>query len=115
LSDLPELARGGSGNSQSRTSFLDAALGYAARGWPVFPLRRKIPLIAKADDGHGHHDATTDTAVISDWWTQYPNANIGIAGIEQSFFAFDIGISAHTRRALAKPPQLPRCPLVENG
>jgi hypothetical protein len=62
-------------------SFLEAALAYAARGWPVLPLapRKKLPLIAERDGGHGVHDATLDVARITAWWHRAPLANIGIA------------------------------------
>lgn len=62
-------------------SFLEHALRYAARGWPVFPLapRGKLPLISKDDGGHGFHDATTDIEQIRRWWERVPNANIGLA------------------------------------
>src|SRR5690242_19756622 len=58
-----------------------AALAYAVRGWPVFPLRPrdKIPLIAKAAGGNGVKDATTDPAQIEAWWAKEPAANIGLA------------------------------------
>ena len=60
---------------------LAAALKYAARGWPVFPLqpRGKLPAIPKAKGGSGFKDATTDPAVIRRWWTRWPEANVGIA------------------------------------
>jgi hypothetical protein len=60
-------------------SKLDAALAYAAHGWSVLPLRPN----AKMPDGdlapHGVKDATTDAAIIRDWWTRNPNANLGVA------------------------------------
>jgi hypothetical protein len=65
-------------------SRLDAALAYAARGWPVLPLRGKVPRIRKAAGGSGVHDATTDLEQIKQWWTKWPDANIGIACGEAS-------------------------------
>ena len=46
---------------------LDAALRYAAKGWPVFPCHGKIPLTP-----HGFHDASTDAATIEAWWRKIP-------------------------------------------
>jgi putative DNA primase/helicase len=61
-------------------TFLDAALDYAAGGWPVFPLApgRKKPAISIEEGGHGFHDATTDAAQIRAWWKRWPRANIGM-------------------------------------
>ena len=53
---------------------LDAALRYAARGWPVFPCRGKIPLTA-----HGFRDASMDAATIEAWWRENPDALISVA------------------------------------
>jgi hypothetical protein len=57
---------------------LDAALGYAARDWPVFPCdwangRRKRPIVER-----GFHAATTDQAQITEWWRRCPDGLIGV-------------------------------------
>ena len=55
---------------------LDVVLQYASRGWPVFPVSvYKTPFRGS----HGLLDATTDLATITRWWTEKPNANIGLA------------------------------------
>jgi hypothetical protein len=54
----------------------DAAMLYAIRGWPVFPLIGKVPAVRS---GHGYKDATTDIVQVCEWWAKYPDANIGIA------------------------------------
>jgi hypothetical protein len=57
------------------TSTLDYALAYAAVGMAVFPATpRKTPLTE-----HGYLDATTDVAIIRDWWSRYPAADIAWA------------------------------------
>jgi hypothetical protein len=56
-------------------NFLKHALAYAARGWPVFPLRPRAKVPATA---HGLRDATVDEARIVAWWTANPDANIAI-------------------------------------
>lgn len=69
------------------SELLDAALSYAARGWPVFPLRvrGKLPIMSG-----GHHGATTDEQDIKKWWTRWPTANIGIPCGEKTFCVIDV-------------------------
>jgi putative DNA primase/helicase len=66
--------------------YLEAALSYAARGWAIFPLvpGSKKPFGKAHECGapshqHGFKDATTDPAIITAWWTEHPDANIGVA------------------------------------
>ncbi len=81
---------------------LAAALGYARRGWRVFPChapvkprrvgfgsaaiiccscgRSKCEAIGKHPaTRHGCKDATRDERIIREWWQARPDANIGIA------------------------------------
>lgn len=54
---------------------VDWALSYAAAGVAVFPVRaNKRPLSA-----HGLKDASTDEALIRDWWGCWPEADPGWA------------------------------------
>src|SRR5579862_5524496 len=70
---------------------LEAALGYAQRGFAVFPLHEpgadgicSCGAACKSPGKHprtsqGFKAATTDESQIRAWWTQWPEANIGIA------------------------------------
>ena len=62
MSDLSELGR--------------AAQEYAANGYRVFPLK---PGTKKPATKNGFKDATCDAASVGKWWTDLPDANIGIA------------------------------------
>lgn len=55
---------------------LRAALAYAARGWRVLPVepRGKKPILFDWPNA-----ATTDPAIIREWWNRTPDANVGIA------------------------------------
>jgi hypothetical protein len=47
------------------------ALGYAAHGLPVFPVKAdKTPLTP-----NGFKDASTNFIIINDWWTRWPHAD----------------------------------------
>lgn len=69
------------------------ALHYATEyGWKVFPCQPggKIPATK-----HGCKDATTDPDQIKAWWTQSPEANIGLAcGAESGVVAVDIDVGS---------------------
>lgn len=86
---------------------LDWAVRYIRLGWPVIPLwphdARGTPtlrepngeLLGKVALGrlvpHGSKDATLNESDIRAWWTEYPNANIGLA-TGHRFFAVDVDI-----------------------
>lgn len=55
---------------------LETALALAARGFKVFPITpgAKTPPLVKG----WQHVATTDEAQVRSWWTQWPQANVGI-------------------------------------
>jgi hypothetical protein len=118
------------------STLLDAALGYAARGIPVYPVHwphcssdgdslacscsrgpacdrpAKHPLVR-----HGIHDASSDPAQLEDWWLWWPHANIGLAtGI--IFDALDVdgpaGLAALGQLARTVDLRLPG-PLVATG
>lgn len=90
-------------------TILDSALEYARRGWPVFPCKptpdkakgSKMPLVAGADKDPltgveikktgGHWRATTDEAVIREWWRKNPDALIGLpSGFRTNLLVIDL-------------------------
>lgn len=62
--------------SREEDRLLSAALAYADRGWPVFPLKPqdKTPITK-----NGVKDATTIRSRVLLWWQSVPDANIGLA------------------------------------
>jgi len=89
-----------------------AAIANAADGLPVFPLSlNKKPLglcqichepgacpgkrdcVCGVDTCHGFHAATTDPAVISNWFTGHPFWNVGLAtGAVSGLVALDVDV-----------------------
>ncbi len=72
-------------------SLLEAALDYAKDGWAVLPLHSAAQGTCScgkkscATPGkhprtkNGYKDASTDASIIEQWWTRWPDANIGLA------------------------------------
>ena len=68
-------------------ALLEAALKYEQRGWAVFPLRPrgKEPLTR-----HGFKNASTSEAQICQWWSEWPDANIGLATRKSGLVVVDV-------------------------
>lgn len=97
-----------------RGSLGAAALYYAEQGWPVFPLavREKIPLLR---GGNGVKAATTDADQIIRWWTDHPDANIGLAtGGPTGLYVVDVD-GEDGEAALARYGALPLVPESTTG
>lgn len=88
----------------ANTTNMEAALGYAQRGLAVLPLhmveRGHVCSCGKKNcaspgkhplTGNGVYDASKDASQVRAWWTQWPNANIGIAtGTVSGIFVIDV-------------------------
>lgn len=70
-------------------NLLSSAIEYANMGWPIFPLHSQRNGVCTCGDPncqapakhprteHGMLDATIDVDKIREWWTRWPDANIG--------------------------------------
>jgi hypothetical protein len=69
-----------------------AALEYARQGVGVHPCEPfgKAPLLSR-----GFLDRTTDPAIITRWWTRWPDANIGAVPADVGCIALDIDEPEH--------------------
>jgi hypothetical protein len=118
------------------SALLDAAVGYAARGIPVYPVHWPRPTAGGASLGcscrlgaacdrpakhplthHGVNDASIDPAQLERWWRRWPHANLGLAtGIV--FDALDVdgpaGLAGLRQFARTVGLRLPG-PLVRTG
>lgn len=111
---------------------IQAALSYAARGWPVFPCHGisgaacacrsvdcsspgKHPRVAR-----GLHTASTDPKQIQRWWERSPTANIGLrTGTDSGLVVLDVdpihGGSRTIKTLIDRHGDLPHAPRVRTG
>ena len=116
---------------------LEAALGYARSGWPVFPVWHPTenggcscpsgldcPSPAKHPMGdlvpRGLKHATTDPDIIRAWWTRRPQANIGMAtGRRSGVVVIDVDLDKGGFETLAalihQHEEWPVTPAVRTG
>jgi hypothetical protein len=121
-------------NAPLATQLACAALAYAHRGLAVIPLHSITSAAGKCSCGklkcsspgkhplteHGLRDASKDEKQITEWWTRWPAANIGIAtGAVSGIVVLDIdprhgGNESLGDLQLANGP-LPKTPIVITG
>jgi len=95
-----------------------AAAVYAALGWPVFPLHTISAGLctctrpACSSPGkhprtrHGLKDASTDKAIVVDWWEQWPEANVGVrTGSASDLLVLDVDAESDGEESLGRLEQ----------
>jgi len=90
---------------------LDEAMKYAQRGWYIFPVRQKgkTPMIKDWPNL-----ATTDEKQVTAWWTQWPQANIGIAtGKNSNLVVLDVDLKPGGKESLQTLETPIRRPAIE--
>jgi len=105
---------------------LRAALSYASRGWPVFPLHTPRENGCSCSNNNcrsvgkhprtrnGFRDGTIDRIIIQQWWETWPDANIGIVtGAISGLVVFDADSNEAER--LIQNNGIPITPQVQTG
>lgn len=101
--DSTNLHESGHDSNEEQPSREDAAQRYAALGWAIFPCHSIKDGHCSCANGksclssgkhgrtpHGHIDATRDSHQLEAWWTEHPEASIGVACSKSGFFVLDV-------------------------
>lgn len=91
------------------SSMLEAALEYAARGWPIFPCRSDKKPYTDA----GVLEATTSKKQIKEWWTEFPRANIAVPVDRIGMMVIDLDPGHDLNELEDNIGELPKTKLVQ--
>ncbi len=111
------------------SAMLAAALDFAGRGWPIFPLHAPIgggrcscPNAKCSSVGkhprtkNGFEDASTDLAQIHAWWSKWPAANIAVhTGVVCDVFDIDHDDQLEGTADFRWAVDMPGGPVVRTG